>query len=193
MFFALFSVLALVAVGWPWRRAIAADWLAGAACLSAFPLLLTVGDRAAFWRKPAGAALWVCGLYCLARYARLPGPVPPLETMIVAGLGAAAAGGAAYLGLWGTDAEEIFWARCLAPGGGLLLAVAGLAWSVPEGRGWTEVLAAEGASVWREWVSSGGVWRWGGLAALLIACVLVRRRKGSGERPAEGRKLNWNG
>jgi hypothetical protein len=190
-FYALFGVLSAAAVGWPWRQAVVEDWIAGTAFLAAFPLFLTFGDRRAGWRKPVGVALWAGSLACLARGVRLPGPVPPLETLIVAGLGALSAGGAVYLGLWGTDMEEAKWARGLAPAGGLLLALAALTWSVPEGRGWTEALTAESARAWRAWWSTGGAWRWGGLAALCAATAAVRRMK-SVSGPAQGRKLNWN-
>jgi len=191
-FLLMFGLLGLVAVGWPWRSAVAEDWVAGAAFLSAFPLLLTFGDRRALWRKPAGVALWAGALACLARYVGLPGPVPPLETLIVVSLGALCSGGAVYLGLWGTDAEEVLWSRGLAPLGGILLALAALTWSVPEGRGWTDVLTAESPRIFRAWWSAGGAWRWGGLAALAAATAAVRRIKTVSQKPAEGRKLNWN-
>jgi len=193
-FFALFGVLALAGVGWPWRAAVAQDWIAGAAFLAAFPALLTFGDRHAAWRKAAGVLLWLGGAGCLLRFARGPEGlvVPPLETMIVAGLGAGASLGAVYLGLWGTDAEETLWARALAPLGGLLLAVAALAWNVPEGRGWGETLRAQAAGSWSAWSATGGPWRWGGLAALTAAIASVRRLKTVSATPADGRKLNWN-
>jgi serine/threonine-protein kinase len=191
-FFAIFAVLGLIAVGWPWRRAVAEDWVAGTAFLAAFSVFLTFGNRRAIWRKPAGVALWAASLGCLARHVDVQGPVPPLETMIVAAIGGLSAGGAVYMGLWGTDVDDVKWARGLAPAGGLLLAVAALTWSVPEGRGWTEVLSSEGARVWRAWWAAGGAWRWGGLAALGAAAAAARRMKPLSERPAEGRNLNWN-
>jgi hypothetical protein len=191
-FYALFAVIALVFVGWPWRRAVAEDWLAGAAFLAAFPAFLTVGERRSFWRKPAGAALWAGSLACFARYVRLPGPVPPLETLITGALGALSSGCGVYLGFWGSDREELFWARVLAPSGAALLAAAALAWVVPEGRGWVEVLAAEAARAGREWWETGGGWRWGGLAALAGAVAAIRRIKTVAQPPAAGRKLNWN-
>lgn len=190
-FYALFSVLALAGVGWPWRSAVAADWVAGAAFLTAFPGLLTFGERRAAWRKPAGVLLCAGGAACLAAAVRGL-PAPPLETIIVAGLGAACSLGGVYLALWGTDVEEVAWARGLAPAGGLLLAVAALAWRVPEGRGWIESLRGSSAEFWRAWWSSGGAWRWGGLAALTAATAAVRRMKTVSDAPVDGRKLNWN-
>ena len=154
-FYIVFAVLGLAAAGWPWRTAVPEDWVAGAAFLAAFPLFLTFGNRRAGWRKPAGVALWAASLGCLARHVGPQGPVPPLETLIVAALGALASGGAVYMGLWGTDVDDVRWARGLAPAGGLLLAAAALTWAVPEGRGWTEVLAAEGARAGKIWWATG--------------------------------------
>ena len=191
-FYLAFSVLGLAAAGWPWRTAVAEDWIAGTAFLAAFPLILTFGNRSAGWRKAAGIALWLGSLACLARHVGLSGPVPPLETMIVAVLGALSAGGAVYMGLWGTDIDELKWARGLAPVGGLMLALAAFTWSVPEGHGWIEILSAEGARACRAWWTAGGAWRWGGLVALSAAVAGVRRMKTVSQRPAEGRNLNWN-
>ncbi len=183
--------MGLAAVGWPWRSAVAEDWLAGAVFLSAFPALLTIGDRQAVWRKIVGLLLWLGAAACFVRYVGSASGLPPLETMIVTGLGAVASGSAVYLGLWGTDAEEILWARILAPVGGALLAVGALAWVVPESRGWFDVLTAEAPRVWRAWWSTGGVWRWGGLAALAGATAAARSKKTVSSKPTD-RKLNWN-
>lgn len=191
-FYALFAVLGLAAVGWPWRLAVSEDWLAGAAFLAAFPALLTIGDRRAAWRKPAGVALWAGSLACLARYVHFPGAVPPLETLILLGLGTLASGGGMYLGLWGTDREELLWARLLAPAGGVALTIAALAWLVPDGASWTAVLGGEAARAGREWWSTEGAWRWGGLAVLAGAVAAVRRMKTIDQPAAQGRKLNWN-
>jgi serine/threonine protein kinase len=193
-FFTVFGVIAVVAVGWPWRSAVAQDWIAGAAFLAAFPALLTAGDRAAVWRKPAAVLLWLGSVGCLVRFVGGPGgiPVPPLETMIVCALGAGASLGAVYMGLWGTDAEEVLWARVLAPVGGLCLAVSALAWVVPAGSGWFDSLSASSADAWHAWWASGGAWRWGGLAAVTGALSVIRRLKTVSQAPADGRKLNWN-
>ncbi|MFI5346791.1 MAG: serine/threonine-protein kinase [Elusimicrobiota bacterium] len=191
-FYLVFAVLGMAAVGWPWRTAVAEDWVAGTAFLASFPLFLTFGDRRAGWRKAAGVALWAASLACLARRVGTAGPLPPLETMIVTALGALSSGGAVYMGLWGTDLDDVKWARGLAPAGGVLLAVAALTWAVPEGRGWIEVLTSEGARVGKAWWSAGGAWRWGGLAAVAAAGAAARRMKSVAERPADGRNLNWN-
>ncbi|HXS99463.1 MAG TPA: serine/threonine-protein kinase [Elusimicrobiota bacterium] len=190
-FYFLFALLGAAAVGYPWRNAVAEDWLAGAAFLSAFPVLLTVGDRQAGWRKAAGPLLWLAAIGCFWRYVNAAGAVPPLETLIVAGLGAVATGGAVYLGLWGMDAEEILWSRVLGPAGALLLAAGALTWAVPEGRGWTGVLTFEAARVARAWWAAGGAWRWGGLTAFAIAGAAARRLKTVASAPTD-RKLNWN-
>ena len=190
-FFLLFSVLGLAAVGWPWRSAVAEDWLAGAAFLSAFPALLTIGDRQAGWRKAVGGLLWLGAIACFARYVRAAPALPPLETLIVTGLGGVATGCGVYLGLWGTDVEEILWARIMGPVGGVMLAVGGLTWVVPESRGWIEVLKAESPRAWSAWWSTGGAWRWGGLAALASAAAAARRLKTVSSAPVD-RKLNWN-
>ena len=191
-FYAAFGVLAFVAVGWPWRNAVKEDWLAGAFALAAAPALLTLGDRRAPWRQPACIALWLGSLACLACDLPFLGPAPDLETVILAVLGALAAGGGAYLASAAIEPEEVQWARILSPLGGLLLAMAALTWPVPAGKGWFETLAArgriEGGVLW----ATGGAWRWGGLAALTAALAAIRGMKGIGEKPAAGRNLNWN-
>jgi anti-sigma-K factor RskA len=96
-----------------------------------------------------------------------------------------------YLGLWGSDAEEILWGRILAPLGGLVLGIGALTWIVPESRGWIEVLTSEAARAWGAWWSTGGFWRWGGLTALAIAASAARRIKTVAAAPPD-RKLNWN-
>lgn len=193
-FFAVFGVIAVAAVGWPWRSAVHQDWVAGAAFLAAFPGLLTAGDRQAVWRRPAGVALWLGAVACLTEFVAGPGgvTVPPLETLIVLALGGGASLGAVYLGLWGTDAEEVAWARGLAPLGGLLLAVGALAWSVPAETNWLDGFSASARRASTAWWSSGGAWRWGGLAAVTAALAVIRRLKTVAQAPAAGRKLNWN-
>jgi serine/threonine-protein kinase len=191
-FYALFGLLGAAAIGWPWRHAVTEDWLAGAAFLSAFPAVLTVGDRKASWRKAAGPLLWLTAAACFWRYVRAAAGIPPVETLIVTGLGAVATGGAVYLGQWGSDAEEILWARVLAPAGAVLLAAGALTWVVPESRGWTEVLSSEGARAWGAWWSTGGGWRWGALTAFSLAGAAVRRLKTVRGGAPSDRKLNWN-
>jgi hypothetical protein len=191
-FHALFGVLGVVAAGWPWRWAVTQDWLAGAAFLAAAPALLTLGNRSSVWRKPFGVALWSAAMICLARYLPLPGPAPALETIIVVSLGALAAGGGAYLAVWGTDFEELQWARILPPVGGLLLAMAALTWTVPEGKGWFEVLTTQASRECGAWWSAGGAWRWGGLAALAVGVAAIRGMKPVTDKPAPNRNLNWN-
>ena len=190
-FYLLSVVLGLAAVGWPWRNAVAEDWLAGAAFLAAFPALLTIGARRAGWRKAAGAFFWLGAVACFWRYVRVDSDVPPLETLIAAGLGAVSSAGAVYLGLWGADVEETRWARGLAPLGGLLVAVGGLTWAVPESRGWCDVLRGEALRAWRVWWATGGVWRWGGLTGLAVAAAAARRSHAVTSAPTD-RKLNWN-
>jgi serine/threonine-protein kinase len=191
MFYLLLAVPGLAAVGWPWRNAVAEDWLAGAAFLSVFPALLTIGERGDGRRRAAGAFLWLGAIACFWRYVRSAPNLPPLETLITMGLGAVSTACAVYLGLWGTDSEDAQWARCLAPLGGFLLVAGGLTWIVPEGRGWAAVLAAEAPRAWRAWWSTGGGWRWGGLTACAAATAAARRLKTVSSAPAD-RKLNWN-
>ena len=190
-FYLLLAVLALAAIVWFWRSVVSEDCLAGAGLLGAFPALLTFGTRKPGWSKAAGAFLWLGGSACFLLYIRGVSTVPPLETLITTLLGAVSTAGAAYLGLWGTDAEDIQWARGLAPLGGLLLLIGGLTWSVPEGRGWLESLTAAAPSAWRSWAAAGGVWRWGALTVLVAAAA--RRTKTAGSSaPPPPRRLNWN-
>lgn len=190
-FYLLFGVIGAAALVYPWRLAVAEDWIAGTAFLAAFPALLTVGDRGAGWRKAAGAALWLGALACLFRRMGGEWRTPTLETLIAAGFGATASGGAVYLGLWGTDKDEILWSRILAPLGGVLLAAAALTWPAPETASWTGFLSTESARVWGKWMSTGGAWRWGGVLALSAAFGAARRLK-TVEQKKPGRKLNWN-
>jgi serine/threonine-protein kinase len=189
-FYLLLAVPVLAAVWWFWRSAVSEDWLAGAGLLGAFPVLLTFGERKTGWSKAAGAVLWLGGSACFLLYVRGRSAVPPLETLITTALGAASSAGAVYLGLWGTDAEEIQWARGLGPLGGLLLIVGGLTWSVPESQGWLESLTAAAPRAWRAWLAAGGVWRWGALTALVVAAA--RRAKTAGSGAPAPRRLNWN-
>ncbi len=194
MFFGLLGVIALAAVGWPWRSAVEQDWVAATAFLAVFPVLLTFGDRRSPWRRPVGVALWAGSVACLFEFVRGPErvPVPCLETMIVGALGGALSLGGVYLGLWGTDAEEVLWARVLAPAGGALLAASALTWGAPTDGGWGGAFAAAAGTAWRAWWSTGGAWRWGGLAAVTGALAAARRLKTVASTPSDGRKLNWN-
>ncbi|MFI5349131.1 MAG: serine/threonine-protein kinase, partial [Elusimicrobiota bacterium] len=78
-FYGLFGVMGLAAVGWPWRHAVAEDWLAGAALLAVFPGVLTFGERGAGWRKVAGSLLLLGALACFFSYVRAAAAMPPLE------------------------------------------------------------------------------------------------------------------
>ena len=189
-FYLLFAVLSLASVGWPWRRAVAEDWLVGASCLAAFPVFFTAGLGGGR-SKAAGALLWLGAIACFWRYVRPAPAVPPLETLIATGLGAVASACAVYLGAWGTDVEEVRWARGLAALGGLLLLAGGLTWVAPEGRGWLDALSAEAPRAWRAWRATGGVWRWGGLAGFAVAAALARRLKTTSRAPTD-RRFNWN-
>ncbi len=192
-FYVLFSIIGLAAVGWPWRGAVFEDWLAGAVFLSAFPGLLTLGERRAAWRKAAGVALFLGGISCFARYVHLgTAASPSIETMIAAALGAICAGGAVYLGFWGTDREELFWSRLLFCAGGPLLALAALTWALPESQGWIGGLGAAAPRAWGVWWAAGGAWRWGGLALVSGAAAAARGLKTVSTAAPTDRKLNWN-
>jgi hypothetical protein len=190
-FLMLFWTLAAAAVVWPWRGAVAEDWLAGAVFLAAAPASLTFGERLAARRRAAGAALWLGALACFARYVRFAAAPPALETLIVAGFGALASGGAVYLAFWGPDPEEARWARALAPAGGLLLGAGAAAWRAADGLGWSGALAEAGRA-FRAWEAAGGGWRWGSLAAAGCAAAGVRRLTTGPEKAAERPPRNWN-
>jgi len=193
-FLALLAALALSSLVWPWRRAVFEDLVAGAALFAAGPAFLTIGKRRQTWRKVLGVLLWLGAMACFGRFIwRGPALVwANLEVLIVAGLGAVCSGGVAYLGSWGTEKEEIFWARLLAPCGGLLLAAAAVTWTAPEGASWMDTLRVEGARVWQVWTRTGGGWRWGGLAVLVATASAVGSLRIADDSKAEGRKLNWN-
>jgi hypothetical protein len=194
-FLFLLTVLGVAAVAWPWRGAGVEDWLAGCFVGAIAPFLLTVGERRTAPRVVIGVLLWLGALASAARYVIIRGGASPsLETLILAGFGVIASGGAAYLALWGTDREEILWARLLSPLAGLLLSGAALAWAVPtpENGDWLKNIGAQAARSCGILFGSGGVWRWGGLVA--FACVLVATRRmrlvfeGGPKRPKD---RNW--
>ena len=182
MFFLLFGLMGLFAVGWPWRQAVPEDWIAGVALLSTLPAMIAGARKNTLRLKLFGICLWVgaAGCFIGAVAARPGATAPPLETLIAAGLGAALSAGAAYLALWSADADEERWARGLAPLGGALLVAGALTWSMPEGGSWVGVLISESSRAWRAWWMSGGGWRWGGLVALLA--LLARQGRGAHAR-----------
>jgi len=192
---AVFQLLLLVfgaaAVGYPWRRAGTEDWLAAAVIGFCAPLLLTWSERFTSARRALGAALWVCAAACAARYVGARPGLPPLETLIAAGFGLVATGGAVYLAYWGLDSEEAVWARVLAPVGAALSAVAALAWSVPDNQGWLETLSAEAARSWSVFAGTGGLWRWGGVVVFVAALMATRRMRTGNEAKPKDRRLNW--
>jgi hypothetical protein len=188
----LLALFGLVAIGWSWRRAGPEDWAAACAVGCGAPLLLTLGERRTSLRRALGAGIWCAALASAAVYARGRGAAAwALETLIVGGFGVVASGGAVYLGYWGTNTEEVFWARALAPAGAALLTAAELTWSFPEGRAWPEVLASEAARAWSFFSGSGGLWRWGALVLFAGALMATRRlRTSPGAKPTD-RRLNW--
>lgn len=195
IFLSMLGVLAATSLIWPWMRIVREDLAAGAAFLAAGPMLLTWGDRRESWRKVFSALLFLGSMTCLI------GCVPggesflqaDLEVLILVGLGAACASGAVYLGLWGEHWEEALWARMLAPLGGLLIAVAAVALAAPESdAGLSATLRVEGGRAWRVWVETGGLWRWGGLGALVLVVMGVSGGRRKPDTREQGRYLNWN-
>lgn len=193
-FFVILAALALVSLAWPWRRVIREDFVAGAVFLSAAPALLTLGARRETWRKALSPLLWLASMSCFALFVRGGGDFAwaRMEVLIAAGLGAACAAGGAYLGPWGSDKDEVLWARVLAPSGAALLAIAAVTWATPEDASWSEALAREGRRVWRVWSETGGLWRWASLLVLACAAAGARGLRIAPEKKAEGRNLNWN-
>ena len=193
-FFVLLSCMAGAVLFWPWRRAGTSDFLAGAVFLSLGPAFLTLSGKREAWRKVLGVLLGLGAFACFGRFIGVGGAFAwaRLEVLILAGLGATCAAGSAYLAPWGSDRDEILWGRLLAPIGGFLFAISAVTWASPEGSSLTELAGSEGTRVWREWVSTGGLWRWGGLVCLALAVSFIGKLKTLPDEKAEGRKLNWN-
>lgn len=193
-FFALLAAMAASSLVWPWRRAVSEDFAAGAVLLTAAQALLTIGSRREIWRKVLSPLLLLAGLACFVLFVKGPGEFAwaRMEVLIAAGLGAACSAGAAYLGPWGNDKDEVLWARALAPVGAVLLAVAAATWATPEDASWSAAVVSDGGRIWRAWSCAGGLWRWGGLLVLAVAAAGVRRLKIGPEKKAADRTLNWN-
>lgn len=193
-FLLLLGPMAAASLVWPWRRAVPEDLVAAAALFAAAPALLTLGARRETWRKALSPLFWLAAMGCFALFVRGGGDFAwaGMEVLIAVGLGAACSAGAAYLGPWGGDKDEVLWARVLAPCGAILLTISAVTWATPENASWTEALTREGRRVWLEWSQTGGLWRWSGLLVLAGAAAGVRRLKISPQKKAEGRNLNWN-
>lgn len=190
MFGLIGGVLLAAALGGSFLKAGREDWVAASFFWSLLPAALTLGERLQRWRKAAGVACWLGSLACAAAYAG--GGLSSIESMALAGLGAACGAAAAYLGFWGQDRGEALWARVMAPASGVLLAAAALTWTAPEGPSWGSTLSQRGAAWWGALEASGGVFRWLGACAAAAAAAVALRMKGSRSPGAAERKLNWN-
>ena len=117
--------------------------------------------------------------------------MPGLETLITAAFGLLASGASAYLAYWGTDREELTWARLLAPMGAALTAAAALAWAAPQSADWSAALYAQAAGTWRILIDTGAGWRWGGVIVFAVALVLTRGLRTTSQDKPKDRRLNW--
>jgi hypothetical protein len=169
------------------------DWAAGgvfAAAAAAFCLaqdgwrawtkglasgLAGAGMAAAFYRFGVGAFAW-------------PAQTPDLEVFILAGLGLAAAAAGFYLGVWTPDRRT---AGSLMAGAGALLLLAACSLWLPPGAAWLHGVRAVGARQGRQFVASGGLWRWGAVLGLILAGLFLRRMQ-SGVARSKAPRLNWN-
>lgn len=191
-FQAILVTLCATAAVWPWRRAVAEDWLAAGVIGAGAPLLLGIGARFSTARRALGAALWLGSVACAAEFILRRGRGDPgLETLIAAAFGLLASGGSAYLAYWGADREELLWARFLAPAGAVLTASAALAWAAPDSPDWSSALHAEASGTWRILMDTGGGWRWGGLVAFAVALLATRGLRTTAQDKPKDRRLNW--
>jgi serine/threonine-protein kinase len=192
-FFFFLAALGIAAVAWPWRGAGVEDWFAACLVGSAAPLLLTIGDRRSAPRVVIGSVIWVGTLASAARYAALRGgSFPSLETLILAGFGVVVSGGASYLALWGTDRDEILWARILSPFACVLLSSAALSGAAPVAGDFWRNVGVQAARSCGILSATGGFWRWGGLVAFACVIVVTRRMRLVFESgPKTGRGRNW--
>ncbi|MBI5246333.1 MAG: hypothetical protein HY923_04080, partial [Elusimicrobia bacterium] len=192
-FITILAGFGVLAFGWQWRRAGAADWPAGATLLALVPALLTYGVRTSAWRKAIAGAACVAALACWARHVFAGGATAPaLEAAIAAGVGACALAGATYLGQWGQDRSEAIWARALSPLAAVCLLVSALLWSAPESQAIGTALTERGREWWSGFAGTGGLWRWLGTGVVCGALgAAVHLRVQAPEAPKD-RKLNWN-
>ena len=175
-FFAILVTMVSAFLIWPWSRVVMEDLVAGTAFLAMAPALLTVGARREAWRKTLSPLLWLAAMVCFTLFVRGGGGFvwAGIEILIAAGLGAACTAGGAYLGPWGSDSDEVLWARVLTPIGAVLLVIAAVTWATPENASWSEALVGEGKRAWLVWSGTGGLWRWAGVLVLAGSAGGVR-------------------
>jgi len=178
-----------------WHGADRPDWAAAgvfAAAAAAFGLaqggwrawakglasgLSGAGMAAAFYRFGVGAFAW-------------PAHMPDLEVFILVGLGLAAAAAGFYLGVWTPDRRT---AGGLMAGAGALLLLAACSLLLPPGAAWLHGVRTMAALQGRQFVVSGGLWRWGAVSGLVLAGLFLWRRQPPVLRSDQkGPILNWN-
>jgi hypothetical protein len=186
------GVVAAAVLARLWRQTCGADWAAaGAFSAAAAVYVATRGWRLSVRGGLAGlglafmaAAFWRFGFGAFV----LPAGVPELETIILFGLGLAAAGAGFYLGLWTQDRRT---ASGLICGAAALLLLAALSVQGPSQESWTAGVRAASSAQWLEFRVCGGLWRWGAVAGLSAAGIFLWRRHYHRAR-GKGPLLNWN-
>jgi serine/threonine-protein kinase len=138
--------------------------------------LAGIGMAAAFYRFGVGAFAW-------------PAQTPDLEVIILLGLGSTAAAAGFYLGVWTLDRRT---AGGLMAGAGALLLLAALSLLRPPDAAWWDGVRAIGALQGRQFVVSGGLWRWGAVLGMSLAGLFLRRKQSRAAPPSKGPLLNWN-
>ncbi|MBI5241486.1 MAG: serine/threonine protein kinase [Elusimicrobia bacterium] len=187
------GVVAAAVLARLWRQACGADW-AAAGAFAALAAAFVAATSWRLWVRVCAAALllafmtaafWRFGLGAWA----LPARLPELETLILCGLALAAAGAGLYLGLWTPD-RHTSWGLIL--GAAALLLPAALSEHALKGQSWGAGVRVAAALQWREFVSSGGLWRWGGMLGLSWAGLFLWRRHSRQSLKGKGPLMNWN-
>jgi serine/threonine protein kinase len=186
------GVVAAAVLARLWRQTCGADWAAAAVFAAAAAAyvatrpwrLLVRGGIAGLALAFMAAACWRFGLGAFVP----PSGVPELETLILFGLGLAAAGAGFYLGLWTQDRRT---AAGLICGASASLLLAALSVQGPPQESWSAGVRAAASAQWLEFGASGGLWRWGAVAGLSAAGIFLWRRHYQRSR-GKGPLLNWN-
>ena len=164
VFAAAVAIFCIAQSGWrAWAKGLASS-LAG------------VGMATAFYRFGVGAFVW-------------PAQTPGLEVCILVGLGLAAAAAGFSLGVWTSDRWT---AGGLIAGAGAMMLLASCSLLLPPEAAWLNGVREVWMLQGRQFIASGGLWRWGAVFGLVLAGFFLRSRQSCVLRPDKAPLLNWN-
>ncbi|MEK7859065.1 MAG: protein kinase [Elusimicrobiota bacterium] len=195
----IFGVFVAAVFGRHWARIATLDWAAAALAAAMVSSAFFSPDLRRSWHRALSLAAYAAMAAFLYRYGLrqswAPRAMPGLEVLIGAGLGLACGGCALFLGLGDAKARERSLALALLWGSFLVLLGAACALPLPAEVAWTDGVPAILRLDWGVFLSSGGPWRWGGVAVVYAAWRIVRL---SAPKPTASKTgapppvLNWN-